>query len=678
MATKIDYNKRAKGQSKREYAASILGGKKETYTKRLPTSYERKSSSSSSSRGSSATKSAPAASGGIFNTAMYTSLKGADAIYGTNYADTYKRSTQATDRAAATGSAKGAEWVSQGLDNYEKNKREKQEKNDTESSPYKAAYDAAMNKPLRPTTSIGNVTSSPKATENKTWQGRLLDIAVDPLNFSKYLGNQVGSALRPARKDWNITEMLGIPTAKANYDLLADDTTPLDPEIPTGSGQNGETYYNNYNPDESAFGSGSLTTDLRSPEVTTVNYEKPPATSSGTSDATVNRPDEDISWGNENWAQAGLDPSTLSEQGGGQSQADFLNESFNAFSQSIDRNRYQSDEAYRAQTDSILNAYQSLAMAGGQAATDRVNQLTGGNDVFSMPENPSSNFNFDNSGMAIQKGIGGRTVSQAGLARSSGSNSDPYSQYMKYIENSKSQQEKAFQDMLASLNPQYQQTEADYSAQLDKQMQEEIQGLVARQAAYGTADSEQRDQAQGRIYSDYAGRKQQYGRQLASDKMTAMNDIKLKMAQQLGAIDQNMADAYLKQMEYGDRQYQQNFENQLALKKLGLDSSSATQNDRLKMAAQVQDAASRWVAGGQHAYERSGGRENIAQQLAAMFGGNGTNYQNFVNTMLRPGWEQNYYQAPRSNSEQVTDPLTGKTYWVNPLTGEYSEFDPRG
>lgn len=134
-----------------------------------------------------------------------------------------------------------------------------------------------------------------------------------------------------------------------------------------------------------------------------------------------------------------------------------------------------------------------------------------------------------------------------------------------YLKNARRDMEDSFRRMLEGLDPTYQGYEQDLESEIAKSQALENQNLLARQMSYGTADSEQREQAQERLASDYTGRRAQFMRQLADRKSTQQNEIGLQRSQSLADMDMKRYQAAVAAWNAQQQQAQQDFENQIAL-----------------------------------------------------------------------------------------------------------------
>lgn len=247
-------------------------------------------------------------------------------------------------------------------------------------------------------------------------------------------------------------------------------------------------------------------------------------------------------------------------------------------------------------------------------------------------------------------GGGGSSVGMA-LGQSGAAAKPVTTDAEKYFRQLKEQSEDAFQQMLDSLSPTYKGYKDEFETELQKALMEERNALLGRQMAYGTADSEQRDQAEARISGEFADKRSSFLRRLV--------DQEASQRAQLGydfASDQQ--DMGMKQWQMMQQQAQQQFENDLALLKQRKSGSGSGYS---------QEDINNWLdEQAQMSVDYDGNapfaRESIARRASKMFGGTPQNYINFFPDQ----WESGYTARPKI------------TYRTDPMTGETVAYDSRG
>jgi len=224
---------------------------------------------------------------------------------------------------------------------------------------------------------------------------------------------------------------------------------------------------------------------------------------------------------------------------------------------------------------------------------------------------------------------------------------NPYDDYQKKIDEIMSMQEDAFNKMLDELGPTYEGYKTDFENEANAAMDKETQAMIARQMSYGTADSEQRDQAQERINSDFENKKADFVRKLINDENANRADLEGKKAGALSSIGMQSANNMLDAYKYQQDLRQQEFENWLAERKLNASSNEYGSKQNSKILSWLDDEAQKWVeAGG-----APNGRESIASRASQLFGGTMNDYLGY----FPDNWEYSYSVKPQIH--YVPDPL---------------------
>lgn len=245
-----------------------------------------------------------------------------------------------------------------------------------------------------------------------------------------------------------------------------------------------------------------------------------------------------------------------------------------------------------------------------------------------------------------QRGLGsggtaGGSMSQSqsmgGVRQPETGNSD------KYFDKIRSQSEEAFQELMDSLSPTYQGYKDEYETELQKALMEEQNALLGRQMAYGTADSEQRDQAQAKIAGEFADKRSSFLRRLSEQEGGQRAQLGYDFAQ-------DQQDMGMKQWQMMQQQAQQQFENDMMMLKQrssGAKSGYSQEDINNWLDEQGQTAVDYGMTGG--------AREGIARRASKMFGGTPNNYINFFPNQ----WESGYTARPKITYK--TDPFTGQS-----------------
>jgi len=238
---------------------------------------------------------------------------------------------------------------------------------------------------------------------------------------------------------------------------------------------------------------------------------------------------------------------------------------------------------------------------------------------------------------------GNTTVNADGSKRSSKNNDDngnnPYDQYATLLKAAKKQQEEAFADMLEQIDPTYDGYQQDFEQSLSEAQNQERSQLLGRQMAYGTADSEQRDQAEARLTNEFAGKRSTFMQRLAERENGSRAQLGLQRANSLSAMDMKQAETALDSYKYQKSLEQQEFENELNTYK-ARSSSSNSGNARQNKISAWMDRAKQDAA---NSRDTSFKREGIARRAAQMFGGSPADYTMY----LQDGWEADYSLSPR-------------------------------
>lgn len=246
----------------------------------------------------------------------------------------------------------------------------------------------------------------------------------------------------------------------------------------------------------------------------------------------------------------------------------------------------------------------------------------------------------------------GNSVRSGGSTSGKGSSSDPYGKYEKYLKSARDAQEQAFKEMLNQIDPTYEGYQTDYEQALNDSMEQERQALLSRQMSYGTADSEQREQAEGRLTSDFAKQRATFMRQLAEKEASQRADIGGQRANALSSIDMQSANAMLDAYKYQQAQQQQEFENQLKMMGMRSSGSSASNANQMKQNQWFDDQAQDWVNQGNAPF----GREAIQRRGASMWGGEPDDYASY----FPDNWENSYNQEVQIKwVKDPDDPMGG-------------------
>jgi hypothetical protein len=650
MATKIDYNKRAKGQSKREYAASILGGKKETYTKSLPTAYTTKTVAKKTT--TSAPKADPRGtpdSYGVYPDGSYD-------VGGQSYQTKYEQPAQSTS------------VFNSPIYNYNNPLGLKDDSKVRTSSGTSKSSGSNSRPYVAPTQTQSNQTTSfsqPRPTEQGSIThgkgfgiGGAYSSLMDELSGLNAKGGSAWDKISGFAGD--VVKGLNTPGGfLSTPSASASDGDFLRPQLdqPTSS-VDGVDYFNGYGPQDM-----SLDSKMKSEQSKNPPQEGPSVASQ-------------IGTGVSNWWDSTApsyrtnnpyNPNTQEGQVLGESDTK-TDRTTSGGKPLNEANNGQAGYYQDSQTGEIV------AYVDANGNVSKIDTTPAGQDT--PIEDPSLSYR-GNEGDPNDGYTGGNnpfssggTVSQSGTSKSSnkktmktdGGNND----YIKSLQKGMSSQEQAYQQYLNSLDPQYAQTQADYNTQLDTQMQDEINAMVARQASYGTADSEQRDIAQNRIYSDYANKKSDYGRRLNQDKTAEKEKYNLQMVNALAGGNADIAKAMMDELRYQDTQAQQSFSNNLAVQKLNQDNTTTKTNQNQDVFKTAQSLMAQKLQGLPHAYAKPGVQEDIMKQLAGLYGGSANQY----GYMFQPGWETNYWQdsgksAPSGAVKEIMD-----TYGVDKATAE--------
>jgi len=265
----------------------------------------------------------------------------------------------------------------------------------------------------------------------------------------------------------------------------------------------------------------------------------------------------------------------------------------------------------------------------------------------------------DSFGNPVRSGAGGDGLSGGGTVAAtngrgkstsdgsgkSGSGKDsPYNAIAKQLQMNSKMQEKAFMDMLNSVDPTYQGYRDEFNSSLESALQDERQRLMTRQMGYGTADSEQRDQAEERLTAEFSKQRGDYLAKLATQQGNARSEIGLQRANSLGDSGLRAAQMQMEAYKYQQQMTQQEFENNMAERKLRQSGASRgySQTDmRDWLEAQGQSS----VDAGSPDYAREG----IEQRASQMFGGRRADYRPFFPDM----WENNYTKTPRYGKDEL-------------------------
>lgn len=260
----------------------------------------------------------------------------------------------------------------------------------------------------------------------------------------------------------------------------------------------------------------------------------------------------------------------------------------------------------------------------------------------------------------------------------------------------------ALEQLLQSLDPQYQSRRQDYERtvgegtqkyqqELEKNKQADQNRLATLFSSYGTGDSEQRAQAQERMYGEYQRGLQDYLSGVESQKQTYLSDLDRERAEReneiaqrrmelqgsyqkgLGDIDaeryggiadveQNFAQL-LQQTRAQEEQRaaaaaQQDFENRLAVQKAGSSgagSSGFTASQAQKIQSDYNNDLQKAL--GKAAYMGQGGREQVYNEMLSRYGNvfdEQSIYQDIFGGFAQDGWEDQYKQMYKN----PTDPMS--------------------
>ena len=208
--------------------------------------------------------------------------------------------------------------------------------------------------------------------------------------------------------------------------------------------------------------------------------------------------------------------------------------------------------------------------------------------------------------------------------------------------------EKSFSDLLASLSGEYGGYREKYKSALDENQSAAMRAMLGRFMAYGTADSEQREQAEERMNKSYAQKYGDYLDSLARQEAGARSTIGNQQAKALAAImEGESSDAYNMLLnKQGLRQ--QAFENQLR-------SLAASRGGERRPGMDEQakslagDFGRQWVSNQPSPYSRGGGREAGSDYLARMLGGSPGEYESY----FPDGWEDWYWSAGKPSAPSI-------------------------
>ena len=275
----------------------------------------------------------------------------------------------------------------------------------------------------------------------------------------------------------------------------------------------------------------------------------------------------------------------------------------------------------------------------------------------------------------------------------------------------------ALEQLLQSLDPQYQSRRQDYERtlgegtqkyqqELEKNKQSDQNRLATLFSAYGTGDSEQRAQAQERMYGEYQRGLQDYLAGTESQKQTYLSDLDRERAEReneiaqrrmelqgsyqkglgdidaerfggIGEVEQNFAQMLQRARQqdaermsqaqqqdlqnrlslqgFQDSRAQQDFQNSLALKSAGGGSGGFTATQAQKIQSDYNNDLQKAL--GRAAYMGQGGREQVYNEMLSRYGNvfdEQSIYQDIFGGFAQDGWEDQYKQMYKN----PTDPMS--------------------
>lgn len=156
-------------------------------------------------------------------------------------------------------------------------------------------------------------------------------------------------------------------------------------------------------------------------------------------------------------------------------------------------------------------------------------------------------------------------------------------------------------NLMAMLDPSYQKMQDDYQKTMEQNKQNDLNALTAQFAAYGTADSEQRNQAEERMRGDYGNKLSQFLSNLMAEKEKEKMGYQNKKLELQRGNYENQADLESKLGTTLANLKQNQFDNEIKLKELALKESEAagggsgsTKNDSLTKVGVKSDGTPVW------------------------------------------------------------------------------------
>lgn len=229
-------------------------------------------------------------------------------------------------------------------------------------------------------------------------------------------------------------------------------------------------------------------------------------------------------------------------------------------------------------------------------------------------------------------------TNQGGVAQPT---TNPYAQQEEAAQKSyKKQQkalEKALKEMLRGIESEYAQSETEGTGAIEKAKGQTL-GRTNAMFAFGLnqdPNSSQRVQATERVGADYAGQLSDFLSKLASSRTRDISSAKSGIQQQKLGLEQNLA----------------NLLNDIQSKKIAYAQQAANARSGSasnKILSYIQSLQKNWVANQDDPYGRPGGREAIANQAAATYGGSPQDYMGY----MPAGWEGTAWTKPKTNSGQ--------------------------
>jgi len=211
--------------------------------------------------------------------------------------------------------------------------------------------------------------------------------------------------------------------------------------------------------------------------------------------------------------------------------------------------------------------------------------------------------------------------------------------------------------ILNSINDQYAEETRITNQNLNQANNENMARLLGLFSAYGTADSEQRMQTQSRANTDYLNQMTEASRRIGQARNQDIAGARSKAQEVFNQIRnnksnaKNQVDELIYKLTSGAREREMAArERAMSAGKSRGGSSGFTPLQAMNLQQDIYDAidkgATNWTSGLDNAYAKPGGRESILQAINSRYGDylDQGSIEELYNNYLSPGWEERYWK----------------------------------